>query len=378
MGDIHQFDELAIRGFRGLSALKLDGLGAINILLGANDVGKTSVLEAVFLLTGLAEPKLSVRLQNWRNYLVNEIDDFSSIFFELDSDSRVELVAHSHDPEERRELMISAPPLESSIDQKNQRIRSDTNGHGMSAPQDKRTRNQSTSILYGSRVLRYDATIQSAFQEDSTSFSVMLVDHGDKWGVIKNPENSDPVGFTIPAKFLAARFGYETESISELIVNKKDDLLLRYLREINPRVKRVTVHGDVAYLDIGLPKMMPLNVFGSGMMRAAMLLSECVLKDERIILVDEIENGLHYKALTPLLEVLLRLAEERRVQVFATTHSIDVLHGLQELLKQKDFSRYRATTVCFTLQRDKDGLVRSYRYEYDQFAHCIEHSIEIR
>ena len=81
MGDIHQFDELAIRGFRGLSALKLDGLGTINILLGANDVGKTSVLEAVFLLTGLAEPKLSVRLQNWRNYLVNEIDDFSSIFF---------------------------------------------------------------------------------------------------------------------------------------------------------------------------------------------------------------------------------------------------------------------------------------------------------
>ena len=80
MGDIHQFDELAIRGFRGLSALKLDGLGTINILLGANDVGKTSVLEAVFLLTGLAEPKLSVRLQNGRNYLVNEIDDFSSIF----------------------------------------------------------------------------------------------------------------------------------------------------------------------------------------------------------------------------------------------------------------------------------------------------------
>ena len=52
----------------------------------------------------------------------------------------------------------------------------------------------------------------------------MLVDHGDKWEVITNPENSDPVGLTIPAKFLAARFGYETESISELIVNKKDDL----------------------------------------------------------------------------------------------------------------------------------------------------------
>ena len=54
----------------------------------------------------------------------------------------------------------------------------------------------------------------------------MLVDHGDKWGVVKNPENLNSMGFTIPAKFLATRFGYETESISELIVNKRDDLSL--------------------------------------------------------------------------------------------------------------------------------------------------------
>ena len=88
MGDIQQFDKLAIRGFRGFSAIELDGLGAFNILLGANDVGKTSILETIFLLTNLAEPKLPVRIQNWRNYLVHEIDDLSSIFHGLDSNEK--------------------------------------------------------------------------------------------------------------------------------------------------------------------------------------------------------------------------------------------------------------------------------------------------
>ena len=37
-----------------MAQLELDGLGAFNLLLGANDVGKTSVLEAVFLLAGFA------------------------------------------------------------------------------------------------------------------------------------------------------------------------------------------------------------------------------------------------------------------------------------------------------------------------------------
>ena len=51
MSPSQPMDSLAIRGFRGLEALTLEDLGRFNLLLGANDVGKTSVLEAVFLLS---------------------------------------------------------------------------------------------------------------------------------------------------------------------------------------------------------------------------------------------------------------------------------------------------------------------------------------
>ena len=124
--------------------------------------------------------------------------------------------------------------------------------------------------------------------------------------------------------------------------------------------------------------MMPLNMFGSGMIRAAMILSPCILGNELIILIDELENGLHYQAIPPLLKSLLRLSSERHVQIFATTHSLELLKGLQQVLSQNQFSENQQTTHCYTLQRDEQGLVRSYRYEYDQFEHCIAHGIEIR
>ena len=109
-----------------------------------------------------------------------------------------------------------------------------------------------------------------------------------------------------------------------------------------------------------------------------MILSECILSDVEVLLIDELEYGLHYQAIAPLLATLLRLSAERGIQVFASTHSIDVLQRLQQVLSSEDSSLYRNTTTCYTIQRDKDGLVQSYRYNYEQFDHCIQHAIEIR
>ena len=163
-----------------------------------------------------------------------------------------------------------------------------------------------------------------------------------------------------------------------MIVNKKDDLLVEYLRKINPQVQRITIHGDIAFLDIGLAKMMPLNMFGSGMIRAVRILAECILSDIRILLVDEIEYGLHHSAIEHLLTTLLTLTIEDGIQVFATTYSIDVVQALQQVLSQPGFEKHRPSTKCIALQRDKNGIVRPYRYDYRQFEHCISQNIEIR
>jgi len=52
----YSLDDVTIHGFRGLRNLRLDGLGWINILVGANNSGKTSVLEALSILCNPIEP----------------------------------------------------------------------------------------------------------------------------------------------------------------------------------------------------------------------------------------------------------------------------------------------------------------------------------
>lgn len=105
-----------IRRFRGLSELDLDSLGSFNVLLGANDVGKTSVLEALFLLTGFASLSLPLQIQRWRSLPIDRFEHFEALFHQLDPEQPIELVAHSPGTIVQRTVRISAPYTEIELD----------------------------------------------------------------------------------------------------------------------------------------------------------------------------------------------------------------------------------------------------------------------
>ena len=375
MHDDDRLYKVEIRRFRGLAQLELDGLGAFNLLLGANDVGKTSALEAVFLLAGFANLHLPIRLQNSRNYLVQDFDALELFFHGLDLDTPVELTAHSGGPVKRRTLKISAPATATALGIETQQVATE-NGSARSMPGSARGGDQSSStVAAGTRILRYDATVQPVQGGPTSFFGTLEVSDGDLRAGSSGTPAAEP---TIPARYMGSRSEYDGKMIGDVTIAKKTDRLIRYLREINPRIQGLAVNGNVAYLDVGLERMLPLNMFGGGMMRAAMMLAPCILGNERILLIDELENGLHHAAMLPLLQALLTLARDQRVQVFATTHSLGPLQSLRQALNDERFSEFRDTTNCYTLQRDRNGLVRPYRYDYAQFEHCIGRGIEIR
>jgi hypothetical protein len=364
------WNRLEIRGFRGLADLQLDQLGTFNLLLGANDVGKTSVLEAVFLLAALPNPEAPGQLQYLRDHPVEFLDDLASLFYGGDLDRVVELSARSSDPDGPRTLRISAPYLDRAIMART----------GAPVSAGSRRRPLAASKPVKPRQLRLEAQVRPPAPAEPRSMVGTLIDIGKGFELnIETDLPTDEVNRTpIPVGFVPSTKGYDAGVIAGVGVRKKKGLLLEYLRGINPQIQDIEVDGKIAYVDIGLTEMLPLNMFGAGLVAATQLLAVGIGEDYQILLVDEIDYGLHYKAIPPLLETLLTLCRDRDIQLFATTHRLDVVRGLLDVLGRDDLASHRSTTKCFTLQRDREDRVRAYRYDYAQFDHCIRHGIEIR
>lgn len=97
-----------------------------------------------------------------------------------------------------------------------------------------------------------------------------------------------------------------------------------------------------------------------------------------VVLIDEVDNGLHYSALRILWKGILQAAREYDVQVFATTHSAEALRHLTWVLDDEENASYRDEVAVYTLIRADDDTVRTYRHDYEQLDYALDHGVEIR
>ena len=373
----HNLESLRILRFRGLADVSLNDLGAFNLFLGANDVGKTSVLEAVFLLIGLSNEQLPIRIQHNRQYPVSSFEDISYLFHNLNTDLPIELSGTLRGANETRKSQVLAREADTYPHERlpSQHLRSQNNGNRVRKPD--MSAQIASSSLSGSQTLSYRAIIDGSDNAERVAFEGEW-DFASSEGIRFKTQPNAQRSLIIPAQFVYPWTDYKITSMDKLVRNKMTKKLLSILRHINPQIQSVTTIGEVVYLDVGLDRMIPLNMFGSGMARAAHVFAQCISGESRVLLIDEIENGLHHEGVSAFLKAILAAVIERTIQVFATTHRLELLQILQGLLSNEEYATMRSEVRCFVLAKDSDDRVRAYRYDYDQFDHCIRQGIEIR
>ena len=120
--------------------------------------------------------------------------------------------------------------------------------------------------------------------------------------------------------------------------------------------------------DIGLPELVPLNVMGEGMVRVARLVLSIAKSPKGVVLVDEIENGIHHSAMEKVWAAVSRAANEYDTQVFATTHSLECVHAAHQAIPEG--------LRLHRLQPDTGRT--SVAYGTDEIEAAVRHNVEVR
>ena len=72
-----------------------------------------------------------------------------------------------------------------------------------------------------------------------------------------------------------------------------------------------------------------MSIFGDGLRRAVLLAGTLLsLKDGGLLLIDEMEEGIHVRALQKVFAWLTKAARDLGVQIVATTHSLEAVDGI--------------------------------------------------
>ena len=98
-----------------------------------------------------------------------------------------------------------------------------------------------------------------------------------------------------------------------------------------------------------------------------------VSEEAGILLIDEIDTGLHYSLIEQLWGALIELSRQLDVQIFATTHSSDCIRALAWLVEDRP-----DLAPDVSLHRIEPGLPTSVRYGAEDIALAAKHHVEVR
>jgi predicted ATPase len=121
-----------------------------------------------------------------------------------------------------------------------------------------------------------------------------------------------------------------------------EERVLAALRIIAPGVEGLNIVGE-GNLRGRLPVVkveniedrLPLRSLGDGMQRMLGIALSLVNAENGMLLIDGIENGLHYSVLPDMWRLIFQMASRLQVQVFATTHSWDCISAFQKAAQEE-------------------------------------------
>lgn len=346
-------EKLTIKNFRGFDKLEIDGFSKINLFVGKNNSGKTSVLEAIFLVIGMSNPVLPNTINQIRGLNTGTSKQLRYVFHNLEDENKPSFNAKMSDGYERT-LRLEAKYKQNEIsDDNSSTAKPEFMGIDLNFQE-----------LKGSKIPKSRKSSLIFSNSDNIINQVIPDDYNERLHAVFAAEKNDMAAL--------ARF-------SEMIRRKEDNAVLEMLQKFDGNIQGVKTLPDGIYFDIKNSKeLIPSNIMGDGIRRFLNIVTTVSEKKDAFVCIDEIENGLHYSAYKLLWKSLISFSNLNNAQLFITTHNIETLGCLKSVLEEEQFEFMREYSRVFAISRTVDSGHKAYKYSFEGFKDAIDHETEIR
>ena len=333
---------LEIKNFRLLEGLQVAKLGRVNLIVGKNNSGKSTVLEAIRIYAGNAQRGLleeiaaghdeKFRLRESEQTDLEKQFPFEDFFagrrFPQGEGPGISIGESGDDPNLLR--------VEYGFLRESEEVETDLLGT-----------QESTTRIRRQRITRLEAENN----ETGTVRPALFIGKRDRWTNILLDSSSArfrttpiDVSGTLPCSVIPTQFVSVDELADEwdtIVFTEYQEVVKQALQIISPEFEDLTfVRNDDGSTAIRrefrrsakvkistMPRPVPLNSLGDGMLRVFQLVLKVFPAKDGFLLIDEFENGLHFTVQEKIWALLFDLSMKLNIQIFATTHSWDCIES---------------------------------------------------
>lgn len=285
---------IALDKYRGITNLKLDDLSRVNVIVGANNCGKTSVLEAISIM---GDPQdmgriLRVALQHSQVDEAERDEHLARYAASVFSQGEMELAVMTED---HHFAFQAAGMLGTSVD---------ANGvERETFTVTTRSQNESGVPVEGKHIFR-DGEL-ARYSPVNPLYNLLYL--------------SSTTTNYYQSCIDFVRHGVRTSGKSEVLHN---------IQLLDSSVTDITLVGSEIYLKSETQGVLPLYSYGAGVQKTVCLAAALESCADSVILIDEIETAIHGAAFRELLRWFLSACIRLNIQAFVTTHSAEALDAL--------------------------------------------------
>lgn len=335
--------------------VQLSDLSRITLLGGGNNVGKSSVLEALFLFYDRGNPNMFFRPFAWRgitSLTATPELSWAPLFRNYAIKRKIAITVVNGGYKEVMEIQFDPSYTQKSIeiqiqpaDEANVQLKTDQQP-----------------------LLSYTMNITYKAQNRITQKAHLTLRYNADGIKLQLEPETAMEAINVPATFIATRFSSneleDAARFSVLDTEGQEGKIVDFLKIIEPKLRSLSVSAlgqPTIQGDVQIGRKLSVSLMGDGTRRLLSIILAIATTKNGIVFVDEIENGIHYSAMPSVWEGISRAATEFNCQIIATTHSYECLEGAYEGASRAgipgEFSYIRLDRT------DKDIVTQTYSHE---------------